>query len=1023
MRPAAWRRPGAFVLIAFLAAAAVAAGAILRVPDGSIAVRGDRILRAGWHLVVPFARPRSIPLSGRLGAIDVLRRTPEGAEFLIRIACAYRLDPVKAASRARDLRVDGVQGLAGRLAREALDPIPAAVLIPPELQASAGWATLPPPAIEAVVRALRESGIEASGVHGRIGVPAAFAAADGGGDPTVGSAGRPGGSRVTRIDTGVRILMIGLDGADWDLIDPLLREGRLPNLARLVAGGASGPLRSYDPMISPLLWTTMVTGVGPDVHGVADFQAVDAASGRRVPITSRFRKVKAIWNILGDAGLNSGFVGWWASFPAEEVEGFQVSNLVAFETLRPRPAKPAAPGLTFPADYFDTVLPRLSTVADLKFEDLRGLLHIERAEFEAARREVLTPPDPSAGNRDRQLVQQPVPLALSILTGSRNYATIATDLAKRRLDLTAVYFEGIDMMGHRFQHCMPPRTDLCPGDDYTRFRDAVTGFYVRQDALIGSILAAAGEDATVLVVSDHGFKSGAGRPAAVLPYTTQQPVEWHDEDGIFILSGRAARPGRRLLHRATLFDIAPTILYLMGLPAAEDMPGRVLLEAIEPAFAQAHPLRSVASYESIGRPRRDVVAGTTDGSEAAEAELLASLRALGYIGGDDEGPADDGRRTDPKTGAGPGSATGDGLSGADTQVFYHRNLATYFLKQQDYTRAAEQLRLANDRQRLGKNYQLLAEALLGLGKQDEALAALEEGLRALDTMDPESVLFMVQIQLAAGRTTGSGDRRPGDPGSGGTASGGPDRSAAGTARRWAARTATKPGLDDAIQGLLLDQSGRTGEAVAAFRRSLAADPTRVVAAQRLGALLPAGSGAAEIEPILRRALKQDPRIDEYHNLLGILLAGQGRAGDALAEFREAEALAPLNARFAANLAGAFAKLEKWEEAAAAYERAAALAPAAPTYMKLGSVYRRLKDPRRALAAFERARALDSQGSGPLLGIALANAEMNRMDRAIEVVREGLERTPDDPALQKLYRDLLSRTRSPGSPPGRTDSGR
>src|SRR2546427_11252832 len=68
--------------------------------------------------------------------------------------------------------------------------------------------------------------------------------------------------------------------------------------------------------------------VGPDVHGVADFQAIDPASGRRVPITSRFRRVKALWNILSDSGKTSAFVAWWASYPAEKGDGYQVSHLL-----------------------------------------------------------------------------------------------------------------------------------------------------------------------------------------------------------------------------------------------------------------------------------------------------------------------------------------------------------------------------------------------------------------------------------------------------------------------------------------------------------------------------------------------------------------------------------------------------------------------------------------------------------------------------------------------------------------------
>ncbi|HEU4403079.1 MAG TPA: tetratricopeptide repeat protein, partial [Candidatus Polarisedimenticolia bacterium] len=767
------------------------------------------------------------------------------------------------------------------------------------------------------------------------------------------------------------------------------------------------PLRSYDPMISPLLWTTMVTGVGPDLHGVADFQAIDDATGKRVPITGRFRKVKALWNILSDAGRSSAFVAWWASYPAEKVNGVQVSNLVVYETLRPKPAgSRLPPGIAFPDDYFPRIRPALHTAADLTFEEMRAILRIDRDEFEAARREVLAPPTSDEESANRRIVQHPVPLAISILTGSKNYATIAADLAAGRRDLTAVYFEGIDMMGHRFQHCLPPRLALCPDADFARYRDAVTSFYVVQDRLLGPILEAAGSGATVLLVSDHGFKTGAGRPVDLLPFTTQQPVEWHDEDGVFILSGPGARRGVRLTGRATLFDIAPTILYLLGLPASRQMPGHPLLEAIDPGLQRAHPPRPpVASYETLGGPREAVATGGP-GAEEAEQELLANLRALGYIGGDPgSSPAvgaapaggSPGLRTVAPGGAAASVSTGPG---AATQVFYHRNLATYFLKQQAYAKAAEQLLLANERQRLPKNYQMLAEAYSGMGRTDEAIAALERGLKEVEGMDPESVLWMVQIRLASpsGRTA-----------------------ALGVARRWASVTAARPGLDDAIAALLAENGGDPG-AAALYRRALAADPTRVIAAQRLYALEGAREGAG-LEPILRGALAKDPRIDEYHNLLGAILASTGREREALAELRRATDLDPDNPRFAANLGATLARLGRWEEAAAAYERAAAIEPSPATFMKLGSVYRRLARPEKALACFERARDLGEGGSGPVLGIALAQAEMHRLPEALATVRLGLERHPDDRALRELEDDLVRRTRTPGSAPGRPGSGR
>ncbi len=68
-----------------------------------------------------------------------------------------------------------------------------------------------------------------------------------------------------------KIVLIGLDGADWQVARPLMEQGRLPVLSALVAGGASGELTSIPPMISPALWTTVVTGVGRERHGIHDF--------------------------------------------------------------------------------------------------------------------------------------------------------------------------------------------------------------------------------------------------------------------------------------------------------------------------------------------------------------------------------------------------------------------------------------------------------------------------------------------------------------------------------------------------------------------------------------------------------------------------------------------------------------------------------------------------------------------------------------------------------------------------------
>src|SRR3990172_1578823 len=94
--------------------------------------------------------------------------------------------------------------------------------------------------------------------------------------------------------------------------------------------GACAALRSNPPMLSPLLWTTAATGKPPEEHGIVDFLIRDPRTGSRGPISSNFRRAKALWNILTDAGVASSWVAWWATWPAERILGRMVSDRVAY---------------------------------------------------------------------------------------------------------------------------------------------------------------------------------------------------------------------------------------------------------------------------------------------------------------------------------------------------------------------------------------------------------------------------------------------------------------------------------------------------------------------------------------------------------------------------------------------------------------------------------------------------------------------------------------------------------------------
>jgi len=127
-----------------------------------------------------------------------------------------------------------------------------------------------------------------------------------------------------------RVLIIGLDGATWDVLDPLIRRGLMPNLRALVEGGTSGVLRSTVPPITPAAWTTFMTGKSPGTHGIIDFERYNVRTHKlSFNTTNCLASVRTIWNILGDKGLRVGSINVPMTYPPTPVNGFMVSG---FET-------------------------------------------------------------------------------------------------------------------------------------------------------------------------------------------------------------------------------------------------------------------------------------------------------------------------------------------------------------------------------------------------------------------------------------------------------------------------------------------------------------------------------------------------------------------------------------------------------------------------------------------------------------------------------------------------------------------
>ena len=123
-----------------------------------------------------------------------------------------------------------------------------------------------------------------------------------------------------------RVLVVGWDAADWKVIEPLMASGHMPHLAGLVDRGVMGNIATLQPVLSPMLWTSIATGKRPYKHGVLGFSEVVAKTGAVRPVSSQSRRTKAIWNILHQEGLACHVIGWWPSQPVEPVRGVMVSN-------------------------------------------------------------------------------------------------------------------------------------------------------------------------------------------------------------------------------------------------------------------------------------------------------------------------------------------------------------------------------------------------------------------------------------------------------------------------------------------------------------------------------------------------------------------------------------------------------------------------------------------------------------------------------------------------------------------------
>ena len=264
-----------------------------------------------------------------------------------------------------------------------------------------------------------------------------------------------------------RLLIIGLDGATYRVLDPLFEEGALPNLKRIMDRGARGLLRSTIPVNSAAAWASFMTGKNPGKHGVFEFQVRPNPGGQRMIASSRSIHGDTLFQILSRHGLRVVAVNVPMTYPPHPVNGALVAGI-------------PLPGSSRSWAYPESLVDELDRAVDGYIISLPW-------------RDVL-------GNVKPFLEQ------LTVMTRKRAKATRYL-MERYDPDVTTVVFVGPDRLQHCLWQLLDPNHARYQEREARQHHGAIRDYFFELDKAVGEVLAGVGEETTVLVLSDHGFQA------------------------------------------------------------------------------------------------------------------------------------------------------------------------------------------------------------------------------------------------------------------------------------------------------------------------------------------------------------------------------------------------------------------------------------------------------------------------------------------------------------------------------------
>jgi hypothetical protein len=514
--------------------------------------------------------------------------------------------------------------------------------------------------------------------------------------------------------TSPRVMILGLDGATWTVMKPMLERGELPAIRQLMEAGVHGPLESLKPTVTPRIWASIDTGKVPEKHGIVDFYTANLRSLR----------AKAFWEILSDRGWRVGIYSWLNTWPPPVVDGFVIPGWLARTPL----THPES--LDFVKRYQMEAMLRRGGMKRLASQS-RFVIHAWRHGLRFAT--VLRSAFSVVQEKIFRLSYKQTSLNRLVLWTYIDRDLVPALVLKFSPELLMYYTQAPDTVAHYYwKYYQPELFEGVDQEEVRRFSGAIEQVYREVDDCLAKILASADDETIVCCVSDHGLRAAPAGSSILtgmkvsfladqlhLPYEVEgfklswecylrprvrreddkwreelsaslasfvvqkykvplfdimpegkrdfvgirpshrltelrnipersslgslivehakgqcrlgdlfvagdRPTGEHDPEGIIVLKGPGVREGERIT--ASVVDVAPTLLALLGLPVGGDMDGRVIIEAIRPDYLEQHPVTTIPTYDDEATARRV-------GIETHEGEELVRerLRGLGYL--------------------------------------------------------------------------------------------------------------------------------------------------------------------------------------------------------------------------------------------------------------------------------------------------------------------------------------------------------------------------------------------------------